>query len=264
MGLNDIFSKLLDPYERQARLYPGLLVVAPGSVVYVCLVGTGNLLGSTLLSVLASCGVAYALGRIARDAGRRLQDGLFDKWGGAPTTIVLRHSDTTIDAHTKARYHRVLAAAIGNLPTPAIEAADPKKADEYYRGATIWLLGQTRDTNKFPLVFKENIAFGFQRNALGLRRGGIVVSVLCILVVLTRMVLTTHFFASPSLEALGQIKPSYLVAFVVSLAFLALWIFWISEDAMKRTAFAYAVRLLESCDHLAAVKVPAAPMITDN
>lgn len=264
MGLSDIFSKLFDPYELQARLYPGLLVVAPGAVVFVCFVGTDNLLGSTLLSVLVSCGVAYALGRIARDAGKRLQDDFFAKWGGAPTTLVLRHSDATIDAHTKARYHKVLAAGIGNLPTPTIEAADPKKADEYYRAATTWLLSQTRDTKKFALVFKENIAFGFQRNALGLRRGGIVVSVLCVLVVLARMGLATHFFVSPTLEALGQITPSHLVALGVSLAFLGLWVFWISEDALRRTAFAYAVRLFESCDHLTPVKVPMAPMVADN
>lgn len=254
-----MFSKLFDPYERQARLYPGLLVVAPVAVVFVCLAGTNNLLGSILVSVLISCGVAYALGRIARDAGKRLQDEFFAKWGGAPTTQVLRHRDTAFDVHTKARYHEVLAKGIGKtLPTPATEAADPKNADECYRAATTWLLGQTRDTKAFALVFKENIAFGFQRNALGLRGGGIVVSILCVLVVLVRVALATHFFGSPKLEVFEQVTASQLVALGASLAFLVLWVFWLGEDALRRTAFAYAVRLLESCDYLTQAKAPAA------
>ena len=250
---------LFRSYERQARLYPGLLVVAPVAVVFVCLAGPKNLLGSTLISVLVGCGVAYALGRVARDAGKRLQDRFFAKWGGAPTTQVLRHCDATLDVHTKARYHQVLADGIRKtLPTPSTEAADPKAADEYYRAATTWLIGQTRDSKAFPLVFKENIAFGFQRNALGVRRGGVVVSMLCVVLMLVRIGLSTHFFDSPSLEALAQAEVSHLVALGASLAFLGLWVFWVNEDAMRRTAFAYAVRLFESCDRLKKAKAPAA------
>ena len=264
MGVTDIFAKLFDPYERQARLYPGLLIVAPAAVVFVCLTAPDKLWGSTLVSVLIGCGVAYALGRIARDAGKRLQDELFAKWGGAPTTQVLRYSDSVIDAHTKARYHKVLAKGIGmTLPTPEAEAADPKAADDLYRAGTTWLLGQTRDTKTFPLVFKENIAFGFQRNALGLRRGGVVVSAMCFLAVLVSTAHGTRFVAAPSLNALARISAPQLVALAVSLAFLGVWVFWLNEEALRRTAFAYALRLFESCDRLqpkaSAARKAAAP-----
>lgn len=264
MGVSDIFSKLFDPYERQARLYPGLLVMAPVAVIFVSLAGANNRLGSTLVSVLVSGGVAYALGRVARDAGKRLQDEFFVKWGGAPTTQVLRHRDNTIDVHTKARYHKVLGEGIGRtLPTPSTEAADPNDADEYYRAATTWLLGQTRDTKAFALVFKENIAFGFQRNAMGLRVCGIVVSMLCVLVALAHMALTTQFLGLPKLEALEEVTASNLVALGASLAFLGLWVFWFGEDALKRTAFAYAVRLFESCDYLTQAKAPTCSKTTN-
>lgn len=259
MGVTDIFAKLFDPYERQARLYPGLLVVAPVAVVFVCLAAPGNLWGSTLVSVLVACGAAYALGRVARDAGKRLQDELFAKWGGAPTTQVLRHSDSVIDAHTKARYHKVLSKGIGKtLPTQEAEVADPRAADDFYRAGTTWLLGQTRDTKAFPLVFKENIAFGFQRNALGLRRGGVVVSALCFLAVLASTAHGTRFFAEPSLDALTRVSAPQLVALAVSVVFLVVWIFGLNEEALRRTAFAYALRLFESCDRLTQPKAPAA------
>ena len=259
MGVTDIFAKLFDPYERQARLYPGLLVVAPVAAAFACLAAPGSLWRSTLVSVLVGCGAAYALGRVARDAGKRLQDDLFAKWGGAPTTQVLRHSDSMIDAHTKARYHKVLSKGIGKtLPAPEGEAVDPKAADDLYRAGTTWLLGQTRDTKTFPLVFKENIAFGFQRNALGLRRSGIVVSVLSFLVVLASTAHGTRFFAELSLDALTRVSAPQLVALAVSLVFLGVWIFGLNEAALRRTAFAYALRLFESCDRLPQPKVTAA------
>jgi hypothetical protein len=37
MGLNELAGKFLDPYDRQARLYPGLIVLTPLAVVLVCL-----------------------------------------------------------------------------------------------------------------------------------------------------------------------------------------------------------------------------------
>ncbi|PTU78909.1 hypothetical protein DBO86_11680 [Pseudomonas indoloxydans] len=254
MEIAGAFSKLFDPYERQARLYPGLLAVAPAAVVFVCFAAAGNVLGRTILSVLVACGVAYALGRIARNAGKRLQEELFAKWGGAPTTQIMRHRDATIDVHTKFRYHETLAKSIGKpMPTPNAETADPQAADEYYRAATTWLIGRTRDTKAFPLIYKENIAFGFQRNALGLRRGGIVVAALCFGGTLLRMMLLTSSLSSMT-DALDKVGAPEVVALLVSLMFLGFWIFLVNETALKRTAFAYAVRLFEGCDHIAQQK----------
>jgi hypothetical protein len=109
---------LEDPYDRPARLYTSLLVVVPLAVLVVCLYGAANIALSSVLSILGFSGAAYALGRVARNAGKRIQEELFDKWGGAPTTQMLRHRDTSIDIHTKERFHRVLAKGIKkDLPT---------------------------------------------------------------------------------------------------------------------------------------------------
>jgi hypothetical protein len=260
-------SKLLDPYDRQARLYPSLLAVAPFAVVYVCLFGTDKIFTSTVISILVSCGLAYALGRLARDAGKRIQDGLFIGWGGAPTTQLLRHSNTVLDIHTKERYHAVLAKGLGKqLPSKDQESSDPAGADELYRAATIWLLGQTRDTKRFSLLFKENIAFGFHRNALGLRRVGIVISVLSLAWAVTQTGSSLQIYTASVLEMARHVSPSEFIAMGTSLVFLLIWTFMISEEALRRTGFAYATRLLESCDHLsaagAAAKSPAKKKIT--
>jgi len=251
MAVSAFIPKFLDPYDRRARLYPGLLVVAPVGVLVVCLYGTANIALSSVVSILGFSGAAYALGRVARDAGKRIQDTLFEKWGGAPTTQILRHRDTSIDVHTKERFHRVLSKGIKkNLPTAEAERNDHAAADELYRAATVWLIGQTRDTKAFGLVFKENVAFGFQRNALGLRPLGAAVAFICIVWALlnTQVIQFTEPYFSAA-RVLGLNSPA-MVTLCVSTAMLIAWTFFFSEAAVKRTGFSYAERLLQSCDRL--------------
>jgi hypothetical protein len=251
MAINDFIPKFLDPYDRPARLYPGLLVIAPVAVQIVCLYGTDNTAFSSVLTILGFCGIAYVLGRIARNAGKRLQDRLFNKWGGAPTTQLLRHRDTRIDIHTKERFHRVLSKGLGKgMPTHDDERNNPAAADELYRAATVWLIIQTRDMKAFPLIFKENVAFGFHRNALGLRPLGASIASLCILWILHNakiIAFTAPFFSAR--QALG-FTPEMMVSLSISTGILVAWTFVFTEDALKRTGFSYAEQLLQSCDQL--------------
>jgi hypothetical protein len=90
--------------------------------------------------------------------------------GGLPSTVMLRHSDTTIDPITKARAHEFLAQQVKQpAPTPVDEANDPAKADHFYTACGNWLRENTRDHDKFNILFEENISYGFHRNLLGLR-----------------------------------------------------------------------------------------------
>lgn len=248
MGLNDFVGKFLDPYDRPARLYPGLIVVAPIAVLIVCLYGTKYMVLSSLLSILGFSGVAYMLGSIARDAGKKTEEKLFIKWGGKPTTLMLRHSDKRIDAITKARIHQLLSKAIDQpFPVNTEELAAPERADDFYRAGTVWLINNTRDTKAFPLVFKENVAYGFRRNMLGLKPIGIFVSLITVIWALVHskvILITSPYF---SIENLSNLGPAAVTSIVVSLAILFTW-FLITEASLLRVANAYAERLLHSCD----------------
>ena len=249
--MSDFIPKFLDPYDRPARLYPGLLVFAPLAVLLVSFYGMAQIIASSIVSILGFCGVAYALGRVARDAGKRIQDKLFAKWGGAPTIQMLRHRDTLIDIHTKERFHEVLSQGIGKtMPSTETELADPVAADELYRAATVWLISQTRNAKEFPLVFKENVAFGFHRNALGMRSIGVSVSVICLVWLLLHIKVlefSTPFFAP---EKIGDMSPSDLVSLVISALMLTAWLLLFNESSVKRAGFSYAERLLQSCDRI--------------
>lgn len=250
MGLTDL-TKLFDIYDLRARLYPALLALAPIGVIAVSL--HGNTLGifNTVLSLLGVCGGAFALSRLARDAGTRIQGRLFAQWGGAPTTQLLRHCNVEIDANTKRRYHKILSSGLGfALPDAQAEAAAQDAADDAYRAATKWLIAQTQDTKVHPLVFKENIAYGFHRNALGVRPIGLSIG------------LAGAVWAFLSTGALELAPPYFwperltagpsnaLLAMLVCLGLVMWWLIGITEASVRRTGFAYAERLLQSCDRL--------------
>jgi hypothetical protein len=93
---------------------------------------------------------------------------------------LLRHRDKTIEAVTKRRYHSFLAAKIKEaFPDKDQEAKNPEAADEVYQSGVRWLLNHTRpeDAKQFALLFRENIVYGFRRNALGTKPFGLVIAI---------------------------------------------------------------------------------------
>ena len=103
--------------------------------------------------------------------GKRNEAKLWTSWGGAPTTQRLRFFTPDANAALVERRHRVLSELDPtlDLPTAQAEAADPEAADDAYEVATKWLIGRTRDSEEFPLLFKENVSYGFRRNLWGLK-----------------------------------------------------------------------------------------------
>jgi hypothetical protein len=73
---------ITDGYERKARLYPALFLVAP---IVITIVGAAATKLSTLESLaaaLAGCGGAFLLTQLARDAGKKRENQFFEMWGG--------------------------------------------------------------------------------------------------------------------------------------------------------------------------------------
>ena len=172
-------TDLFDSYARQARLFPGLLMVFPPLMTVLAWFPQILLsnIGTTLLTIAVSCGLLYALGSWARTRGKNIEGALLKQWGGWPTTLKFRHAGHWIP--TLARYHGFLRQNVPHweAPTPADENTSSAKADGAYASAVMWLKEKTR--KGFPLVDKENAQYGFRRNLFGMRPIGVVVCVLC-------------------------------------------------------------------------------------
>lgn len=243
----EVLTRIVDPYERQARLYPALLALSPILITTTCLYGGQATLLKTVAAVLVGCGALFWLANLARDAGKSLEKALFTAWGGKPSVQLLRHRDPHLDSTTKHRHHNFLAASLKTaFPSSEEELGNQNAADQIYESATRWLLEQTRDAKKFPLLLKENIAYGFRRNLLGVRRAGIVVATLSLIWIS----LVSNLIRPETPYLVVDLPPENLAAYGACLALLLVWIFAVSTRRVKVAAFAYAERLLAACETL--------------
>lgn len=235
---------ITDGYERKARLYPALLLVAPvvATIVGVSLARLSTL--ESLATVIAGCGGAFLLAQLARDAGKKREKAFFEAWGGLPSIAVFRHSDTRIDAITKARYHKKLTTLVKGpkAPSPEEEVADPAKADLVYAAWSSYLRVHTRDAKKYPLVLHENVSYGYRRNVCGLRPLGVIVSVLSFI--------AGAFWLYHLRTATGMMSEQGVGTLICVFVIFLLWAFRFTPDWVRIAADAYAERLAETVDSM--------------
>lgn len=189
------------------------------------------------------------LGECVRENGVE-PERYYRSWGGKPSTLILRHRDHTIDAVTKARYHRFLSGHLSiQFPTRAEESADEGAADEVYQSAVKWLLNKTRDTKEYALLFKENVSYGFRRNSTAIRPAAISIGVAsAVYPILSNGVITSA--CSFSVDGLAKISGAEWVSVATSLGMCAVWLVFFTEESVKRAAYTYAETLLRACDTL--------------
>jgi hypothetical protein len=254
MTLDDIVAKVTDPYDRPARLYPALLCLLP-ILALVALLYAPNVSALTgVVTIAVSCGGLFLMTNICREMGKRLEERLYREWGGKPTTQLLRHRDSAIDSVTKRRYHAFLAAKINaTFPDAAQEKSDPAKADETYQSGARWLLDHTRPESgkQFDLLFRDNVTYGFRRNALGARPFGIIVACVCLVwTLLKEHILLNAGEQIVDWRALGHLSPAAIASLAVSSVMLLVWLFFFTKTSLRNCAFSFAETLLRTCDTL--------------
>jgi len=238
-----MFNGLFDEYSLNARVKPSLLALLPIIIgVFIAMPELYKTIAS-LLSLLTVCGLITLLAHFSRYRGRAVEKTLLMKWSGLPTTAFLRHSDPTLDEHTKNRYYRFLEENITDLtlPTKQDEVDNPVAADAKYQTAVKWLLEQTRDTKVHNLLFKENISYGFRRNCLGIKCIGIFLSIIPLCLVAWNLY-------SPEGDIIFKGKSLELSSALFSLMMFFWWTFIVSASWVKDAADSYALRLLATCD----------------
>lgn len=247
MNLSDYF----DQYSLSARVRPALFIVLPIILTsYILFEPLRTLLGS-LLGILLTCGIINFFANQMSSKGNVLQDKLFKKWGGAPTTIILRHSDSEIDKHTKQRYREKLVSLISNFKNVSerSETANPTSADQYYVSAINYLKEKTRDSKKYPLILKENMNYGFSRNLLAFKSTAI--TIILISLAISLLIITIKFKDKYiDINSLSLLPPQYYVLVILHIIFLLFWCFMINEKWVKIRAYSYAKRLLSSCENI--------------
>lgn len=237
---------MFDIYSLKARVYPIIILFIPIIVIGFIY----SLHFENIIHFASSAGVAgglmYLLSQLGRDQGKIKEKELWESWGAPPSTLVLRLSDSTIDKHTKDRYHKTLQA-LCPINEPLIEDrnADSKGAnDETYRAWTKFLISKTRDTKEYNLLFKENTSYGFRRNLWALKPFAI--SLLVVLIILNYFVAVKVYTSFNVTQFSDEFWYSSSTLFL----FLFSWSIIITKDWVKIPAIEYALRLFEATDQI--------------
>jgi len=231
-----------DHYTIQARLLPMFVLLLPvGLLLLVWFPAT-----SIWMGVLETIGVPTILtalfSQLGRDLGKKKELALFEKWGGMPTDRILSASSSFLDHSTLARYRTKLSSLIPDIHflDEAQELAAPASAVQVFRTCTNFLREKTRDRERFPLVFAENINYGFRRNLWAMKPAGLLISALA------TVVSVLPIFIAPS----GVSYPVLVVAIGLNICLFVFWILRIKRDWVRMPAEEYARQLFAACENL--------------
>jgi hypothetical protein len=234
----------LDAYERRARLIPGLIALLPLPILVFTLGLRQQPVVAGIASLLTAVGLPVLLVSTVRIRGLTLQDQLYAKCGGAPTTECLRHRGPEADAARREQWRSEVTRVVGHsLPTAPEEANDEGAADGRYVTAVAKIIEATRDPKKFDLVFKENMNYGFDRNLLAMRPIGIWIAALGV-------VIAAGTVLAQGVWGVGLSALSVTIGLVVQLILLAVWLVIPNENRVHRIGRRYAERLLDSVSRL--------------
>jgi hypothetical protein len=104
---------------------------------------------------------------------------------------------------------------------------------------------------KFDLLFRDNVTYGFRRNALGIRPVGIVVEAGCLIWILVKeRVLFGPAGKIVDWQALAQLPAPAVASLAVAGVMLLVWAFFFTKTSLRTCAFSFAQTLLRTCDTL--------------
>lgn len=232
--------KLFDTYILKARLSPAFLCFLPLLLTIVSIFPEiYESLSTTLVFLATSCGLLIFTSNIVRYLGRKKEKKLCSLWGGLPATTWLRHDDVNLDPVTKKRYHGFLKKNVPGLKLPK-NSNNSNESDHIFNSAVKWLIEHTRNNKKFPLIFEENITYGFRRNMLAIKWISLFLLVLDIALILS------NYYLNYGLVLLYESQ--YIITLCIASFSIIAWICFVSEKWVKDAAFSYARALLASCD----------------
>jgi hypothetical protein len=231
----------LDEYERKARLIPGLLAVLPVALVAVGLGWDKYPAVAVASGLVVGAGASYLLTVLVRHLGRRAEPKLWKSWGGPPASALLRLRTPVENDRVRDDWRDAVMTLTGvQLLNRADEIDRPEEADQLIESAVrqILHLGQRAE---YPVLARENIQYGFERNVYGFRwigRGLAAASVAVLVGVLA---------INP--DAIGDVQvlaTAVASALIVDLGFLAGWLVLPSSTRTRLAGERYAMALMQA------------------
>lgn len=248
--------KFFDAYSLRARLFPAIIAIAPALAALAILISWKSFGLTNAIASLGMLVLLWAVADYARNRGRAIENTLYAEHGGMPSIVMFRRSDATIDAGSKDRYRTFLAGKVEVVaPTAAEESADQAVADAFYGRCGNWLRQKTRDTKKFPILFTENITYGFRRNLLGVKVPALLLNIVVVAICALLLWRTSWDIESP-------IGSKALMVLIVAAAHATYMLLCVSRNAVWDASKAYGRELILSSEAFLTATKPATKTTT--
>ena len=104
-----------DTYALRARLIPAIVAGAPAFALAAILISWTSFNFTQFVAAIGLTALFSVFNNVARQRGKAIEPALYEKMGGMPSIVMLRHSDNTFDAVTKAKMHAFLAQTTARL-----------------------------------------------------------------------------------------------------------------------------------------------------
>ncbi|MGL5622750.1 MAG: hypothetical protein ACRCZO_15200 [Cetobacterium sp.] len=236
--------KLFDDYSLKARFMPAFIATIP----FLFFIGfkfgvLHDLSNYKVVFSLYFCTLTF-LSYKTRNLGKEIEKKIIIKNNFFPTTYMLSFQDPTFDTFTKKRYLKFLNNQNEEWELPLSkedENNDPNYLEKY-NAAIIWLKNRANNNpKKYPLVYKELVKYGFNRNLLGIKNYCLLIYFLIMVWEYYQIKLFTFkdLFTSP--------WPEYAVFILFVISFLA--ILSHTKKNVISNAESYARTLIETCDN---------------
>ena len=219
----------LGNYRVRAQLAPALIVLLPTVVSVVTWIPDAIDLVRALVGARSPM---FFLAQV-RDAGRRKEAWLHSR--SAPPRRTRCGQGIRLSSKMRARGYVAVARGRGGRP---------QGGRFNVQFAVQWLLAQAPDRRRFPLVFQENVNYGFRRNLWGLRPAGLMIATTCLVANVAAI------FAAHNAE--NKLHVEGLIALIITSLLVFLWIKIVKPDWVRVPAFAYARALFQMCEVLSA------------
>lgn len=234
---------LFDDYSLKARFMPAFIATIPFILFIGLKFGVLHKFQNykTLIS-LYFCTLTF-LSYKTRNLGKDIEKKVIIKNNYFPTTYMLSFNNNTFDNFTKKRYLSFLneQEKEWNLPlSKEEEERDPNSLGKY-SAAIIWLKNRANNNKeKYPLVYKELIKYGFNRNLLGIKN-------YCLFIYFSIAVWEAYQIETFTFKKLFSSPwPEYSIFILFALSFFA--ILSHTKNNVMSNAESYARVLIETCD----------------
>lgn len=231
-------KELFGLFNLRARIGASAILLSPMLIHLFILFPELREISSTILTICISFSASSLLIFLMQGNGNAILKKIYPQM--LPAQRMLLPSDSTMNTYTKKRCYKLFSMYIEGF----LEVGDESEINAQIDSAISWLISNTRDTTKFPVVAEENINLSYSYNLRALKYCGIILNSILLLIDVASFVPDLQKYYPP------VDKVEIILCVALALLFMVIWIFFITYEMVRKKAERYARTLLSACDIL--------------